>query len=465
MSMALLVMGVSGAGKTTVGRLLAERLGCRFLDADDFHPESNVRKMASGQPLTDEDRWPWLEALAKALGPEPRVVLACSALKEAYRARLREARPDLRIVWLDAPPEAIRGRVLNRSHPFMPASLLESQFRDLEPPQQAVRVDATANIQDVIASILDQLEGARMTIGVIGLGRMGRNIALRLQRDGHTVVGHDASVAALDEAQQAGVATRPSLKDLLESLPRPRRLWVMVPAGEPTETTLRDLKGFLTPGDSVVDGGNSNYEDSIRRASDFRRLGIGFLDVGTSGGIWGLDGGYCLMIGGDETWVGQWLPVFRSLAPRADAGWVHVGPSGAGHYAKMVHNAVEYGMMQALAEGLELLRAKPLVTEVASVVEAWRHGSVVRSWLLDLAAKGLRDEPDLASLAPHVEDSGEGRWAVQESVRLGVPAPVLAASLYTRFASRQQDSFALKALAMLRREFGGHSVRRKDDQR
>lgn len=304
-----------------------------------------------------------------------------------------------------------------------------------------------------------------MTVGIIGLGRMGLNIALRLKRGGHEIVGYDASSSARSRAQQLGVDTVGSLPDLLTSLPRPRRIWIMLPAGEPTEHTLIELSGRLDREDSVVDGGNSNYQDSIRRACRMTELGIGFLDVGTSGGIWGLETGYCLMVGGDDRWVLEWTPVLQSLAPRADAGWVHAGPSGAGHYAKMVHNAIEYGMMQALAEGLALLRSKPLVTDVPDVVEAWRQGSVIRSWLLDLAAKGLREEPDLGSLAPHVEDSGEGRWAVEESVRLSVPTPVLAASLYTRFASRQQDSFALKVLSMLRREFGGHAVVTKDDQR
>lgn len=304
-----------------------------------------------------------------------------------------------------------------------------------------------------------------MTVGIIGLGRMGLNIALRLQRGGHAIVGFDASTSARGRAEGRGLTTQGSLSDLLTSLPQPRRLWIMLPAGEPTEHTLSELSERLDREDSVVDGGNSNYQDSVRRARRLTERGIGFLDVGTSGGIWGLETGYCLMVGGDERWVREWTPVLQSLAPEPDAGWVHAGPSGAGHYAKMVHNAIEYGMMQALAEGLALLRSKPLVTDVPEVVEAWRHGSVVRSWLLDLAAKGLREEPDLGSLAPYVEDSGEGRWAVEESVRLGVPTPVLAASLYARFASRQQDSFALKVLAMLRREFGGHAVLIKEDQR
>ncbi|MFN3683668.1 MAG: phosphogluconate dehydrogenase (NAD(+)-dependent, decarboxylating) [Fimbriimonadaceae bacterium] len=302
-----------------------------------------------------------------------------------------------------------------------------------------------------------------MKIGIVGLGRMGRQLALRMRRSGFEAVGFDLDGTARDAARQEGLLTVGSLPELVGCLEPPRRVWVMVPAGEPTDAVLRELLELLEPGDSAVDGGNSNYQDSMSHADRFRQKGLGFLDVGTSGGVWGLENGYCLMVGGDETLCERWSDVFRVLAPSPDAGWVHVGPSGAGHYAKMVHNAIEYGMMQALAEGLELLQAKPLVRDVAAVTEAWRHGSVVRSWLLDLAADGLREEPGLESLAPHVADSGEGRWAVEESVRLGVPTPVIATSLYARFASRQENSFAARVLAMLRRQFGGHPVRRREE--
>ena len=302
-----------------------------------------------------------------------------------------------------------------------------------------------------------------MRIGIVGLGRMGRQLALRLHRAGFEPVGHDLDETARAGARQDGLRTVGSLRELAESLECPRRLWVMVPAGEPTDAVLRELLELLEPGDSVVDGGNSNYLDSMARAERFHEKGLGFLDVGTSGGVWGLENGYCLMVGGSDSLFAAWSDVFQALAPSPDAGWVHAGPSGAGHYAKMVHNAIEYGMMQALAEGLELLQAKPLVRDVGAVAEAWRHGSVVRSWLLDLAAKGLREEPGLETLAPHVSDSGEGRWAVEESVRLGVPTPVIATSLYARFSSRQENSFAARVLAMLRRQFGGHAVQRRDE--
>ena len=287
---------------------------------------------------------------------------------------------------------------------------------------------------------------------------------MRLKRGGLEPIGFDSDDGARGRAQQDGLPVVASLSELVESLSRPRRIWVMVPAGEPTEAVLRELLDMLEAGDSVVDGGNSNYLDSVERAKSFDAAGIGFLDVGTSGGIWGLENGFCLMVGGREQLFAAWSDVFRALAPSPDSGWVHAGPSGAGHYTKMVHNAIEYGMMQALAEGLELLQANPLVSDVPSVAEAWRHGSVIRSWLLDLAAEGLREEPGLESLAPHVADSGEGRWAVEESVRLGVPTPVIAASPYARFASRQDNSFAARVLAMLRRQFGGHAVLRKTER-
>ena len=288
-----------------------------------------------------------------------------------------------------------------------------------------------------------------MKIGMIGLGRMGGNMAERLQRHGHEVIGfdHDPAVSKVG-----------SLADLARELPAPRVVWVMVPAGEPTEKTVATLGSLLAAGDLVIEGGNSFYRDSIRRAGELRERGIGFIDAGTSGGIWGLAEGYCIMAGGDAKHVAIAQPIFDALVQAG--GFAHVGPVGAGHFTKMVHNGVEYGMMQAFGEGYELLRASELGIDVERAIECWRHGSVVRSWLLDLLAKALAEDPKLAGIKGWAEDSGEGRWTVQEAVRLAVPAPVLSASLYARFASRQDDAPAMKVIAALRNQFGGHAVKK-----
>ena len=288
-----------------------------------------------------------------------------------------------------------------------------------------------------------------MKIGMIGLGRMGGNMAERLRRHGHEVVGFDPNAAV------SQVAT---LADLAAALPAPRVVWVMVPSGDPTEKTVAALGSFLSAGDLVIEGGNSFYRDSIRRAAQLGERGIGFIDAGTSGGIWGLSEGYCIMAGGDPAQVAKVQPIFDALVQ--PEGFAHVGPVGAGHFTKMVHNGVEYGMMQAFGEGYELLGASELGIDVERAVEVWRHGSVVRSWLLDLLAKALAEDPKLASIKGWAEDSGEGRWTVNEAVRLGVPATVLSASLYARFASRQEIAPAMKVIAALRRQFGGHAVKK-----
>jgi 6-phosphogluconate dehydrogenase len=288
-----------------------------------------------------------------------------------------------------------------------------------------------------------------MKIGMIGLGRMGGNMAERLRARGHEVVGFDHDPAVSKVA---------SLADLAAALPAPRVVWVMVPSGDPTEKTVATLGTLLAAGDLVIEGGNSFYRDSIRRAGELRGRGIGFVDAGTSGGIWGLSEGYCIMAGGDPAQVAIAQPIFDALVE--PGGFAHVGPVGAGHFTKMVHNGVEYGMMQAFGEGYELLRASELGIDVEGAVEVWRHGSVVRSWLLDLLAKALEEDPQLAGIKGWAEDSGEGRWTVQEAVRLAVPAPVLSASLYARFASRQEDPPAMKVIAALRNQFGGHAVKK-----
>jgi len=288
-----------------------------------------------------------------------------------------------------------------------------------------------------------------MKIGMIGLGKMGGNMAERLRRHGHEVVGFD------NDPKVSQIAT---LADLAKALPAPRVVWVMVPSGDPTEKTVATLGTLLSKGDLVIEGGNSMYRDSIRRAAQLGERGIGFIDAGTSGGIWGLSEGYCIMVGGDAGHVATAQPIFDALVQKD--GFAHVGPAGAGHFTKMVHNGVEYGMMQALGEGYELLGASKLGIDVDKAVEVWRHGSVVRSWLLDLLAKALKEDPKLAGIKGYAEDSGEGRWTVQEAVDLRVPAYVLSASLFARFASRQDDPPSMKVVAALRNQFGGHAVKK-----
>ena len=299
-----------------------------------------------------------------------------------------------------------------------------------------------------------------MDIGMVGLGRMGANMAARLARGGHRVAGFDPGAAAREAAQAQGVEAFDSLAALVAALPAPRALWLMVPAGAAVDATLDALGPLLQPGDIVVDGGNSNYKDSQRRAAQCRGSGVHFLDCGTSGGVWGLAEGYSLMVGGDEAACERLRPLLETLAPAPDRGWGRVGPSGAGHFAKMVHNGIEYGMMQAYGEGYDLLEAEPLIENVAGTLRAWSKGTVVRSWLLDLAADALNDNPALEGIAPYVADSGEGRWTVAEAIELEVSAPVITLSLMERLRSREKDSFADKMLAALRDRFGGHGVKR-----
>ncbi len=287
------------------------------------------------------------------------------------------------------------------------------------------------------------------TIGMVGLGRMGGNMAERLRQGGHTVLGYDRA---------AGVRDVDSLQALVEALPAPRLVWVMVPAGVPTSETIAALGDLLSEGDVVVDGGNSRYTDDQIHAEALRMKGIGFVDAGVSGGVWGLTEGYALMVGGSPENVALIQPFFDVLKPEGDSGFVHAGPAGAGHFAKMVHNGIEYGLMQAYAEGWELLEATDLVTDVPAVVASWQKGTVIRSWLLDLMVRALDDDTHLEKLRGYAEDSGEGRWTVQAGVEHAVPLPVITAALYARFASRQDDSPAMKMIAALRNQFGGHAV-------
>jgi 6-phosphogluconate dehydrogenase len=282
---------------------------------------------------------------------------------------------------------------------------------------------------------------------MVGLGRMGGNMAERLRRSGHEVVGFDRNPEIADVR---------TLAELVQQLPPPRVTWVMVPAGEPTRSTISELGELLSAGDLVVDGGNSNYRDSITRSQELAAKGIGFVDAGVSGGVWGLENGYGLMVGGEAAHVALIRPVLEALAP--EGGLVHAGPVGAGHFTKMVHNGIEYGLMQAYAEGMELLAASELGIDVPGAVDAWRNGTVIRSWLLDLLARALTEDPGLAKLKGWADDSGEGRWTVEEAIRLAVPMPAIAAALFARFSSRQDDPPAMKVVAALRQQFGGHAV-------
>jgi 6-phosphogluconate dehydrogenase len=303
-----------------------------------------------------------------------------------------------------------------------------------------------------------------MDIGMIGLGKMGGNMARRLLQAGHRVVGLDRDGEVTRRlATEAGLTPVFTLAELVAALPAPRAMWVMVPAGAPTEAVIDELSGLLSPGDVIIDGGNTFYKDDLRRSAALAQKGLAYIDVGTSGGVWGLEQGYSLMIGGAPELVERLRPIFTALAPTPETGWGRVGPVGAGHFVKMVHNGIEYGLMQAYAEGFEILQAKPgFDLNLLQVAEIWRHGSVVRSWLLDLTARALRENPGLEGIQGWVADSGEGRWAVFEAIDLDVPAPVITLALQQRFVSRQKESFAARLLAAMRNQFGGHQVRRVD---
>jgi 6-phosphogluconate dehydrogenase len=327
------------------------------------------------------------------------------------------------------------------------------------------------------------METLTMQIGIIGLGRMGGNIARRLMQGGHTPVVYDIDAAARAELGKEGATPAESLEAVVGALSAPRTVWVMLPAGKITEGTIAHLGSILSPGDTVIDGGNTYYKDDIRRAAELQKSGIHYIDVGTSGGVWGLERGYCMMIGGPDDEVGRLDPIFKTLAPgrgdiprtrgregsahdaRAEEGYIHAGPAGAGHFVKMVHNGIEYGLMQAYGEGFNILMGKNAELlppgeryelNLADIAEVWRRGSVITSWLLDLGAEALAGDPTLETFTGYVEDSGEGRWTVEAAIEEAVPAEVLTASLYTRFRSRQAHNFAEKMLSAMRLGFGGH---------
>lgn len=299
-----------------------------------------------------------------------------------------------------------------------------------------------------------------MKIGFVGLGKMGGRMVERLIKGGHEIVAFDPVRKAMKETEEKGAVTVNSLQELVDKLDSPRAIWLMIPSGKPTEETITTLSSIMGEDDILIDGGNSLYKDSMRRARALQAKGISLLDAGTSGGIWGLKNGYCLMVGGEEAAFQRIESVFKTLAP--ENGYAHVGPSGAGHFVKMVHNGIEYALLQGYAEGFEILKAKEAFSiDLAQVAHLWNQGSVIRSWLLELAEDAFKEDPSLQSIRGFVEDSGEGRWTVAEAIENQVPAPLIALSLLERFRSRQEDSFSAKVVAALRNEFGGHGVKKK----
>jgi len=302
-----------------------------------------------------------------------------------------------------------------------------------------------------------------MELGMIGLGRMGANMTERLLKGGHKVIAYARRPESRKRVEEKGAATASSLEDLVSQLSIPRIIWLMIPAGRPVDQTIESLLPLLNSEDIIIDGGNSYYKDTLRRASMLKEKGIRFLDAGTSGGIWGLTEGYSMMVGGEKEAVEYLRPIFETLAPAPDQGWGHVGPNGAGHFVKMVHNGIEYGLMQAYAEGFALLKRKEEFNlDLHQIAEVWQYGSVVRSWLLDLTSEALKENPDLDGIAPFVEDSGEGRWTVFEAIEQDLAAPIITLSLLRRFLSREEDDFSNKLLAAMRHKFGGHEIKQKE---
>jgi 6-phosphogluconate dehydrogenase len=297
-----------------------------------------------------------------------------------------------------------------------------------------------------------------MELGFVGLGKMGMNMVTRLQRGGHRLVTHDRNTDLVKKAEALGCLGASSLAEMVSKLTPPRTVWIMVPSGAPTEETIQSVGALLQSGDTIIDGGNTKYHDDIRRAAELKPKGIQYVDVGTSGGVWGLKLGYCLMIGGDRAVVQRLEPIFKTLAP--EDGWAYMGAHGAGHYVKMIHNGIEYSMMQGYAEGFELMAKSEYNLDLGKIASVWMHGSVVRSWLLELAAGALAEDPRLEKLKGYVQDSGEGRWMILDAIEKDVAVPTLTAALFTRFRSRQQETFAEKLLAALRNAFGGHAVRK-----
>ena len=301
-----------------------------------------------------------------------------------------------------------------------------------------------------------------MRLAIIGLGKMGGNMTRRLCRGGIEVVGYNRSRGIIDTLEkEEGMIASESMADAIGKLSSPRVVWIMLPDGDPTENMIKDVMSILDKGDLIVDGGNSNYHDTQRRGAMLAEKGIDYIDVGTSGGVWGLDNGYCMMVGGEKKALAVLEPVLKVLAPGPETGWAHVGPVGAGHFTKMVHNGIEYGMMQAFAEGFALIRGKKeFDVDLAELAEIWRHGSVVRSWLLDLTAESLKEDQSLADIAPYVSDSGEGRWTAIEAIDQGVASPVMTMALFMRFTSQDEEGYSNRILSMMRNAFGGHAIKK-----
>lgn len=299
-----------------------------------------------------------------------------------------------------------------------------------------------------------------MELGFIGLGKMGMNMVTRLQQGKHRVVAYDRTADLIKQAEGVGCIGATSLDDLVSKLKAPRTVWIMVPSGSPTEETVGKVSALLASGDIIIDGGNTNFHDDVRRAAELKKKGIHYVDAGTSGGIWGLKVGYCLMVGGDKAVVETLAPIFKTLAP--ENGWAYMGSHGAGHYVKMVHNGIEYSMMQGYAEGFELMSKSEYRLDLPRIADLWMQGSVVRSWLLELTAGALKQDPKLEGLKGYVQDSGEGRWTILDAIDKDVPVPTLTAALFTRFRSRQEESFAEKMLAAMRNAFGGHSIKKRN---
>ncbi len=303
-----------------------------------------------------------------------------------------------------------------------------------------------------------------MKLAMVGLGKMGANMSRRLIKDGHEVVVSDINPDAIAELADEGAISSTSLSDAISKLPSPKIVWVMVPAGKITESVVSAVKAELSEGDIIIDGGNSNYKQTLRRGEECAEVGIHMLDCGTSGGVWGLAEGYSMMVGGDTNAVKHCTPIFETLAPAADKGWGHVGPRASGHYTKMVHNGIEYGMMQAYAEGFDILKAKEdFGLDLHQIAQIWQHGSVVRSWLLDLTANALSEDQEFEDIAPWVPDSGEGRWTVLDSIELDVPAPIITLALQMRFMSRDEDKYWARMLSAMRNQFGGHAIKKNEE--
>nr|WP_243388824.1 decarboxylating 6-phosphogluconate dehydrogenase [Bifidobacterium simiarum] len=474
MGIHVVVMGVCGCGKSTVIEAIRDRLGFTLAEGDDMHPRANVEKMHAGHPLTDEDRWPWLRSINRWMVEQDEAghdtVVSCSALKRSYRDLLSEHVPVF-FLHLTGPRELIAERLGNRKGHFMPASMLDSQLETLEPLQpdeNGCEVSIEGSEDEVVERAIKAVEAAMreqgdaasdrashagrikrtMQMGMIGLGRMGGNMVRRLRAGGHDIVGFDVNPESDRDVD--------SLEALVAALDTPRVVWVMVPSGKPTEATIDALKTLLEPGDIVIDGGNAKYTEDRRHADSLAERGIRFLDCGVSGGVWGADRGYALMLGGDRETFDAVRPLLETLKPEGEHGLALAGPVGGGHFAKMVHNGIEYGMMQAFGEGFATMMRSEYVDDPAAVMDSWREGSVVASWLLDLFDNATQDDPELKGVPAVANESGEAKWMIEAALELGVPTPATAAALWQRQSSRGGADDILRVVTAMRAQFGGH---------